>query len=51
MVCDIHERDSFGVAKVSVPQDIHYHSAIVLDQINARHVDETMLGSYEYIPI
>ena len=31
MVCDIHEFGSFGVAKVTVPQDVKTHSAIVID--------------------
>jgi hypothetical protein len=31
MVCDIPDLDSFGMAKVTVPQDIKTHSAIALD--------------------
>jgi len=51
MVVDTHDDGSFGVLKVKVPQDITTAMAFMVDQVDARFVDETMLGSYEYIPI
>lgn len=38
--CDIHEQDTFGIVKMTVPEDITSHLVITLDQIASRFVDE-----------
>ena len=44
-------RGEFGVIKFQNPVDIDSDFIISLNQINARHVDETMRGSYKYAPM
>jgi len=50
-VSDTHSDGEFGIAKVTVSQDTDETVCFMLDQVNARHVDETMLGNYNYIPV
>jgi len=40
-----------GVLHFSVSNDLHSTSVLSLNQINSRHIDETMLGSYKYAPV
>lgn len=42
---------NYGVLKFTNPIDIDDDCIITFNQINARHVDETMRGSYRYAPV
>ena len=44
----MHDIQSFGMAKFELKEDIRQPITFSIDQVNARFVDETMLGSYEY---
>ena len=45
---DMHDVGSFGMAKFELKEDCRKPITFSIDQVNARFVDETMLGSYEY---
>lgn len=47
-VCDQHELYGFGLTKFTIDEDITEPVIMSVDQANARFVDETMRGSYEY---
>lgn len=47
-VTDQHEFNSFGMLKFTNPQDHNTPLSFTVDQINARFMDETMNGEYEY---
>ena len=42
---------NFGVLKFANPVDIDNDCILTFSQINARHIDETMRGSYRYAPV
>ena len=42
---------NFGVLKFSNPVDIELGCILTFNQINARHIDETMRGCYQYAPL
>ena len=44
----MHDIQSFGMARFELKEDIRKPITFSVDQVNARFVDETMLGSYEY---
>ena len=44
----MHDVGSFGMAKFELKEDCRKPITFSIDQVNARFVDETMLGSYEY---
>lgn len=45
------DSNEFGLCKLTVSETTTKTVAITLDQINARFVDETMRGDYNYAPI
>ena len=45
---DMHDIDSWGMAKFELKEDYRKPITFAIDQVNYRFVDETMLGSYEY---
>jgi hypothetical protein len=47
--CDIHDKDLFGVIKMTIPEDIKHHFVVTLDQINSRFVDKENMGEYSYM--
>jgi len=47
-VADMHEPAQFGMTKFMLAEDHPEPLVITCDQVNARFVDETMLGSYKY---
>ena len=47
-IVDQHDLQSFGMAKFKLDEDLNEQVIIAVDQVNARFVDETMRGSYEY---
>jgi hypothetical protein len=51
IICDEHEIGGFGIARFTVTKDLKEPVILTIDQINARHADETMKGSYNYAPI
>jgi len=50
-IADQHEISSFGMSKFTVDEDLNEPVTISVDQVNARFVDETMRGTYEYPPV
>jgi hypothetical protein len=46
---DQHDPDSLCVTKLTVNKAFEAPAALILDQVAARHVDETMLRSYQYM--
>ena len=49
IMSDLHQFDSFGVIKMTVPQDVKTHFVVTLDQINGRFVDPENMGGYQYL--
>ena len=47
-LADQHELQKFGMAKFTLDEDHTDPLTISIDQVNARFVDETMRGTYEY---
>ena len=47
----MHEVQGFGLCKFKLDQDVTTPITFSFDQVNARFVDETMQGAYEYPPI
>ena len=47
-IADQHDLQSFGMAKFKLDEDLNEQVILAVDQVNARFVDETMRGSYEY---
>ena len=45
---DQHDLQSFGLCKFTLDSDHREPMVVAVDQVNARFVDETMLGHYEY---
>ena len=45
---DQHSLDSFGMSTFTLDEDHPEPLTIAIDQVNARFVDETMRGAYEY---
>ena len=50
-MADQHEIKNFGMAKFTLDEDHTGPLTVAVDQVNARFVDETMRGTYEYPPI
>lgn len=50
-ICDEHEIGGYGLVKFTVAQDLKEPVILTIDQVNARHADETMKGSYNYAAI
>ena len=47
-MADQHELRKFGMTKFTIDEDHKEPVTISVDQVNARFVDETMRGTYEY---
>lgn len=47
-VADQHELGNFGMTKFTIDEDVTDPVIVSVDQANARFVDETMRGTYEY---
>ena len=47
----MHEVQGFGLCKFKLDKDVTTPITFSFDQVNARFVDETMQGAYEYPPI
>lgn len=48
---DQHEPGGYCIVKFNIPKNYDVPCAVVLNQIHARFVDETMRGSYKYAPL
>ena len=47
-VADMHEIQGYGLCKFKLDRDVTTPITFSFDQVNARFVDETMQGAYEY---
>lgn len=45
------QEGKFGVISLKISKDIETDCLLTLNQINHRHVDETMRGCYKYAPV
>ena len=45
------QEGKFGVISLKIRKDIESDCLMTLNQINHRHIDETMRGCYKYAPV